>query len=192
MNGIDYYPLCQTAFPKCRPIPLRVILLFSPLLVMIGPAVMTAFPDAASGESRLSASSRLRRRPQICQSHQQISVLIEVRRHRGSHKPRVVILFYSYWHEHDAVVCSAKLGDTVQKHRRHLLVSVFDKTEDLEGKTSHLTLPVLENCRLWVFVAAESNEYDTNMHMHTLKMTDLMSRCMLKHSLRSIHLGISL
>lgn len=99
--------------------------------------------------------------------------------------------FYSYWHEHDAVVCSAKLGDTVQKHRRHLLVSVFDKTEDLEGKTSHLTLPVLENCRLWVFVAAESNEYDTNTHMHTLNMTELMSRCMLKHSLRSIHLGIS-
>ena len=162
---------------------------------MIGPAVMTAFPDAAGGESRLSASSRLRRRPQICQSHHQISVLIEVRRHRGSHKPRVVIFFFfffcSYWHEHDAVICSAKLGDTVQKHRRHLLVSVFDKTEDLEGETSHLTLPVLENRRLRVFVAAESNEYDTKTHMHTLKMTDLMSRCMLKHSLRGIHLGIS-
>lgn len=68
-------------FPKCQTTPLRLRLLFVPLLVMIGPAVMTALPDATGGESRLSTSSRLRRRPQICQSHHQIPILIEVTRH---------------------------------------------------------------------------------------------------------------
>ena len=81
------------------------------------------------------------------------------------------MISYTYWHEHDAVVCSAKLGDTVQKHGRHLLVSVFNKTENLEGKASHLTLPILKNCRLWVFVAAVSKENNTQthtyMHSHT-------------------------
>ena len=144
---------------------------------MIGPAVMTAFPEAAGGESKLASPSRLRRLPQICQSRHQVSALIEVRTHMGSHRFRVVI-FYTYRHEHDAVVCPAQLGDAVQKHGGHLLVSVFDKTENLEGKTSHLTLPVLKNCRLWVFGAAVSEEHNryTHMYMHTLQMTDLMSR----------------
>lgn len=42
-------------------------LTFIPLLVIIGPALITALPDATGGEARLSVSSLLlRRRPQIC------------------------------------------------------------------------------------------------------------------------------
>lgn len=141
-----------------KTIPVRVSLLFIPLLVMIGPAVMTAFPDAAGGESRLSSPSRLRRRPQICQSHHQILALTEVRGHK------LRSWFCTYWYEHDAIVCPAKLGDTVQKHSGHLLVSVFNETENLEGKTSHLTFPILKNGRLRVFVAAVWKEYNTHTH----------------------------
>ena len=89
--------------------------------------------------------------------------------HRGQEEhgePQTEISdFHTYRHEHDAVVCPAKLGDAVQKHCGHLLVPVFNKTENLEGETSHLTLPVLQNCRLWVFIAAVSNEYNTHTHI---------------------------
>lgn len=123
---------------------------------MIGPAVITAFPDAAGGDTGLSSPSRLRRRPQICQSCHQIS---------GTHsEPQTEICYFcTYWHEHDAVVGPTKLGDAVQKHSRHLLVSVFDKTENFKGKTPHLTLPILENCRLRVLIAAVSKETYTCM-----------------------------
>lgn len=71
MNTIStesFHPTLIICFLKCQTIPERVGLLLVPLLVMIGPAVITAFPDATGGESKLSPSSRLRRRPQICQS----------------------------------------------------------------------------------------------------------------------------
>lgn len=61
--------------------------------------------------------------------------------------------FYTYWHEHDAVISPAKLSDTMQKHSRHLLVSVFNETENFKGKTPHLTLPILEDCCLRIFIA---------------------------------------
>lgn len=77
----------QAYFPKCQTIPLRAKSLFIPLLVMIGPAVMTAFSDAAGGESSLSTSSRLRRRPQICKSN--ISPHLGQKAH--SHKQSLII-----------------------------------------------------------------------------------------------------
>lgn len=46
-----------------------------PLLVMMGPAVRRAFPDAPGGGL---ASSRLRRRSQICRLHHNTSVLADV------------------------------------------------------------------------------------------------------------------
>lgn len=48
---------------------------FVPLLVMMGPAVRRAFPDAPGGGF---ASSRLRRRSQICRLHHNTSVLADV------------------------------------------------------------------------------------------------------------------
>lgn len=63
-----------------------------------------------------------------------------------------------YRHEQDAVVRAAQFGDAVQEHGRHLLVSVLDESEDLEGKTPRLTLAVLEDRGLGVFTApAEDN-----------------------------------
>lgn len=53
---------------------------FLPLLVMMGPAVRRAFPDAAGGGL---ATSRLRRRPQIWRVHHSASVLAEVTCWRG-------------------------------------------------------------------------------------------------------------
>lgn len=63
----------------------------------------------------------------------------------------------NYRHEQDAVVRAAQFGDAVQEHGWHLLVSVLDESEDLEGKTSRLTLAVLEDRRLWVFIAPAEN-----------------------------------
>lgn len=40
---------------------------------------------------------------------------------------------------------------------------MFDESENLKGKASHLALAVLENCRLRVFVATDSKH--TDMHM---------------------------
>lgn len=40
---------------------------------------------------------------------------------------------------------------------------MFNKTENLEGKTSHLALSILENGRLWVFVATVSKHTDMNI-----------------------------
>lgn len=57
----------------------------------------------------------------------------------------------NYRYEQDAVVRAAQFGDAVQEHGWHLLVSVLDESEDLEGKTSRLALAVLEDRRLWVF-----------------------------------------
>lgn len=62
-----------------------------------------------------------------------------------------------YRHEQDAVVRAAQFGDAVQEHGWHLLVSVLDESEDLEGKTPRLALAVLEDRRLWVFTAPAEN-----------------------------------
>lgn len=134
---------------------------------MIGPAVRTVFPDAAGWESRLPSPSLLRRRPQICQSHHQISVLSEVRRPAGSpEKLMIFFFFYTYWHEHDAVISPAKLSDTMQKHSRHLLVSVFNETENFKGETPHLTLPILKDCCLRIFIAPVWGKNDRCTHEH--------------------------
>lgn len=73
---------------------------------------------------------------------------------QGVTKRFICFVFNSYWYQHDAVVCPTELSDAVQKNSRHLLVPVFHKTKHLEGKASQLTLPILENCSLWVFMAA--------------------------------------
>lgn len=136
-------------------------LTFVPLLVMIGPALMTALPDATGEETRLSVSSLLlRRRPQICQLTSDISLDESQRAKVISKTPR------TYWHQQDAVVCPTQLGDTVQKHRWHPLVSVFDETEHLEGEAPHLALAVLEDRRLGIFVATESKQ----MAVHVKKL----------------------
>lgn len=62
-----------------------------------------------------------------------------------------------YRHEQDAVVRAAQFGDAVQEHGWHLLVSVLDESEDLEGKTPRLALAVLEDRRLRVFTAPAEN-----------------------------------
>lgn len=62
-----------------------------------------------------------------------------------------------YRHEQDAVVRAAQFGDAVQENGWHLLVSVLDKSKDLEGKTPRLALAVLEDRRLWVFTAPAEN-----------------------------------
>lgn len=67
---------------------------------MIGPAERMAFPDAAAMESGVSSSSLLRRRPQICQSHRQISVLSEARKQVVSHKRRFSLLQALTWCSH--------------------------------------------------------------------------------------------
>lgn len=70
---------------------------------------------------------------------------------------------WTYWHQQNAVVCPTQLGDTVQKHCWHPLVSVFDETENLEGEAPHLALAILENRRLGIFVAAESKQMDVHV-----------------------------
>lgn len=107
----------------------------------------------------------------------------DVNPHWGHRTQTVIHDFNTYRHEHYAVVRPAKLGDAVQEHSWHLLVSVFDETENLKGKTARLTLPVFKNSRLWVFVAAVSKENNLHIHVlvHTLTTTDLMPRFMFKH-----------
>lgn len=102
-----------------------------------------------------------------------------------------VVNYKAYWHEQDAVICPAKLGDAVQEHSRHLLVSVFYETEHLEGKTTHLTPPVLKNRRLWVFVAPVSKDHSTHTHTANVntKSTDFKCSCALKYSLRDFVLA---
>lgn len=131
-------------------------LTFIPLLVMIGPALMTALPDATGEETRLSSPSLLLllRRPQICRLASDISL-------DWSQRAKVITkTSCTHWHQQDAVVGPTQLGDAVQKHCWHPLVSVFDETENLEGEAPHLALAVLENRRLGIFVATESKEMD--------------------------------
>lgn len=51
---------------------------------------------------------------------------------------------------------------------------VFDESENLEGETPHLTLPVLQDCGLRVFVATEQEEEETQMEV---KIDSTYSRC---------------
>lgn len=162
---------------------------------MIGPAVITAFPDATGRESRFCSPSLLRRRPQICQS--QLSHFSPRQDHLLTHTRRFILLVLFFAtrtgmsmmqssalqslvtqcrNTVDIFWCLCFTNRKTSKEKRPIWLFPFSKTVVCES------LEHLHTCAARTRTSTSTPAY---LNMHALKkkkMTDWMSGCLPKLS----------